>query len=462
MKTRYTAKRNFWGIICLLLGVGVFTACDDEVDNLYSRNQYNLDLTASSDQILLDETKPDDVALTLEWTPASDWGNDFAINYEYEIDLVGSTTGSSIKEYEDGGVFKRSYTNKELQDMLVDTWGQLTSTTGKLKFTVTASFEGPRLVIPEVSMVNVKVKTYGPKQFLADQLFMSGTGVGSEDLEISQSSTNSLLYTYTGDLMAGTINFPIIYGDEVKENVVSSTTSSQQISAQAMDAVILDNASAGSWVIAEAGKYRVSVNFANKTVTIIPFGDVLDLEKLYIDGTAVGSEIEVTQTLENENLYAFRGELQAGTLYLPILFEGATTYSIVPNASGEQAIDDGNAVSFSQNDTETAATSNYWNIQTAGIYRIVVNIETKQITIYSPATDLQSKEVSWNNTVLGINPYTSSVDELWMFGGFNSWAGDGNGFTGFDDKYKLTQSLANPYVFGYKGDVLPRDTNVDS
>ena len=145
-------------------------ACgDDDIDNAASRNLSVIQITPSADYIKLDETKPDEVALTLEWSPAHNYGNEYITTYEYEMQLDGSAA-DKLHEYEDDAVFRRSYTNKELQDMLVDKFGQTTSTLGTMIFTVTASFNGPRLVVPDIATANVKIKTYGANQFLADQM----------------------------------------------------------------------------------------------------------------------------------------------------------------------------------------------------------------------------------------------------------------------------------------------------
>ena len=128
MKQKYEIKKS-----CLrLLGMTVlsffFVACgNDDIDNNYSRNNYEVNLTASSENVILDESKPNEVALTLEWTPSHDYGNDYIVTYNYQMELVGSKA-DAIKEYEDGGMFIRNYTNKELQDLLVDKFDQLTST----------------------------------------------------------------------------------------------------------------------------------------------------------------------------------------------------------------------------------------------------------------------------------------------------------------------------------------------
>jgi len=49
-----------------------------------------------------------------------------------------------------------------------------------------------------------------------------------------------------------------------------------------------------------------------------------------------------------------------------------------------------------------------------------------------------------------------------MYGGFNGYAHDDGLKTGFQAKYRLTQSAANPYLFVYSGAVLPRNSETFS
>jgi hypothetical protein len=197
-------------------------------------------------------------------------------------------------------------------------------------------------------------------------------------------------------------------------------------------------------------------------VSILNAADIIEVDRIYLAGTATGgNDLEVTQTLENASLYAFHAELTAGTLYLPILFDGARARSIVPTAADNPDIADGVATGFTQVDTEDADAGHCWQITTPGIYRIIVDLDAKTITIHSPATDPQSKVVSWNNTVLGINPYSEAITKLYMYGTFNGFAKDADLTTGFQEQYTLKQSLANPMVFVYQGDVLPRGTGND-
>ncbi len=454
--------KHILGNISVLLSsalvLSTAVSCQQEIDNEYSRHHFSIEMTASSENIVLDESKPDETALTISWTPAASYGDDYTTTYLYTINHTTSTA-AGVKEYEDDGNFTRSYTNKELQTLLTGRFGQLTSTRSSLKFSIAASFEGPRLIIPDESSVVVTVKTYGAKQFAADKVWLGGSVV-SENIELIASSGNPDVYVWQGNLKVGQLNFPVEYGDE--SNLIVPEVAGQTVSGtDAMAAKIVDAKDGGGWNVTAADAYRVTLNLATKTVAVVPVSSIVEIDRILLAGTSVASaseELEFTKCLERDGLYAFRGELKAGTLYLPIEFEEARTVAIVPKEG--TTVDDGNAVVFTQISASGAA-AKAWNIPSDGTYRIVIDIEAKTATIYSSATDLTNVSVSYNNTVDKINPYTQEVTELWMFGGAIGWDHDSDLKTGFQRKYILTQSLADPAVFVYCGSDIPRKAQVD-
>lgn len=455
MKTKNINQVIVW---LLVSSMSMFTvSCNEDIDNSYSRNQSVIELQPSGEFVKLDENNPDATALTLDWTTAHNYGDDYITTYKYEMRVSGSTA-DEIVEYEDDGHFSRTYTNKQLQELLVNHFGQLTSTIREVQFTVTASFEGPRLVIPDIATAKVNVKTYGPKQFSADELFMGGTAVGDEDVRL-EANNDGTVYSFTGKLNAGKINFPVHFGDE--ENAIGPETVDATPTLGEMPAVISDRSEANYWIIPEADTYRITINMNNRTVKIVAAGAVVEADQVFLAGSAVGEQVEMTQTLENENLYAWRGELSSGSLYIPFTFEGEQKMSAVPMQDGNHDINDGHSSSFTQVTTHTAEASRYWTIPSSGVYRIVLNKEEKTVTIYSDKTDLQPKTVSWNNTTLGINPYKTTIEKLYMYGTFNAFDHDSGAFIGYQDKFNLYPSLADPCVFVYKGDALPRSSQKD-
>ena len=173
-----------------------FAACTGcikhNIDNSYSKSNSIMEIQASATSVVLDESKPDDVALTISWTPAFDYGDDYVMTYEYSVE-VPSSKASALTEYEDDGIFTRTYTNKQLQDMLTGHFAQETRKKGQIKFSISATYSGPRVVLPDMSSVTVDVKTWGPVKFAAEKVFLGGTAVSEQELTASGS-----LYIWQG------------------------------------------------------------------------------------------------------------------------------------------------------------------------------------------------------------------------------------------------------------------------
>lgn len=453
------------GVVAVGMMSMLATSCEEDIDNTASRNQSEIELAPSGEFIRLDESKPNETAVTLKWSTAHDFGEDYITTYKYEMQLIGSEA-TNIKEFDDDGEFFRSYTNEEMQKILVDHFGLTTSTIGEVLFTVTANFEGPRLMVPDIATATLKIKTYGPKQYKADNLYVGGSAVGEDNIKLTLKDEINKIYSYEGALAAGKINFPVDYADEL--NAIGPETADTPITTGEMPGVIFDRAEANSWVIPSAATYRVTVNMSKKTVKIVEAGAVVEADQVFLAGSAVGEEqIEVAQALENDQIYAWRGELKAGKLYIPLTFEGEQAMAIVPEIANNHDIEDGQLATFGQA-LISKVDNQYWTIPADGTYRIVLNKEEKTIAIYSAATDLKPLTVSFNNTTLGINPWSQEVNVLHMYGGFNSFAydagtdEDGRKLLYSQVKYNLIQSLANPKVFVYKGDVLPRNEYTDN
>lgn len=436
---------------------GLFmTGCTEEVDNEYSRFPSVIKITASAEEIVLNEDTPDDVALTLSWSEAADHGSDYMTTYVYEYDLEQKSAPHSEEVFE-GEEFVRTYTHADLQEMLVDDYAYTTSTWGTMVFSITANFEGTAgaaVVLPDQDEVTVRVKTYGDKQFAADQVFLGGSAAGSENIELAPSETNPDLYVYNGNLAAGGFNFPVVYGDENNVIIPAGSQNVTVESGETYDAVVVgSDETAYSWNITEADSYRVSLNFSNHTVSVIKTSEIMEVDKIFMSGSAAGAaEIEVTQTLENESLYAWRGTLSAGTLSFPIEFGGERNLTMVPN-SNDHGFNDGQANPFTTVNS-SAAGSRYWEIPEEGTYRIVIDTDARTVTIYSATTDLKPMTVSFKRTQAPAeDPCTVQVETLYIFG-------DDVYYTGSQpkgDPYILTQSLANPRLFVYKGEALKKD-----
>ena len=174
-----------------------------------------------------------------------------------------------------------------------------------------------------------------------------------------------------------------------------------------------------------------------------PVGELYDgTWNVVLEGTAVpeAAQLKLTQTLENENLFACLENLNAGNLNLRVLYENL----YITTDGGSYT--DGEKTAFT-----TSAQACDFAIAEAGLYRIVLNKETNELTIYSPETNPKNKTVIFKRTQgTAVDPCTVEVTRMWLYGSFND---DGNKP---NDNFILQQSLADPRLFVYKGATLPR------
>jgi len=163
---------------------------------------------------------------------------------------------------------------------------------------------------------------------------------------------------------------------------------------------------------------------------------VFDADKVFLGGSAVPglSKVEMLKTLENLDQYAYVLNLQPGDLQIPVEYSGATNY--IASADASTTLNDGTAIGIKMRETAFS-----WKIETAGQYRVVVNMQKATATIYSPAQALSPKLVPWNGD--GGVAQTTTVSELWMHGAINSF--------GNPIKMDCKVSLADPQILVYTG-----------
>lgn len=163
--------------------------------------------------------------------------------------------------------------------------------------------------------------------------------------------------------------------------------------------------------------------------------DIFAADKMSIDGSSVvGGETEIEKTVENENLYAWYGDLQIGELQVPVEFDGLNYY-LVP-ADGASDIHDGELIDVKMQETPVS-----WNIPAAGKYRLVIDMQNKQVRFYSEATDLQPLSVTFRPNGAETNPETTMiVTDLYAYGNGTGWS---------VRKLNLKQSMADPQVLIY-------------
>ncbi len=260
------------------------------------------------------------------------------------------------------------------------------------------------------------------------------------------SGDNLLFYTTKLDVVGNNFGTATAIINSEDDGVFSRSFTSEQIYSWMTDRwnvpltrpTVLEFRVVAQW---EGGTTFEAPEVRTVTVTIanvkeeVPMPDMISLSGSSLDNAT----IEIQKTLENEYKYAALLELKAGELFIPVLLPtGETRYLNSTEGSGK--LKDGIAEDASIEQTRVA-----WNIETAGEYRIVIDVENSEVTIYSPATALEPKVVAWIKNSEEPEEVHTTVTDLWLYGGGTSW-----GWW----KGECTVSLADPQVLIYHGDAL--------
>lgn len=164
---------------------------------------------------------------------------------------------------------------------------------------------------------------------------------------------------------------------------------------------------------------------------------VFNCDQMSIAGNAIANVEDINKTLENDNLFAWKGTLSPGELEIPVTYEGMTYY--LHSTDGSTTIADGQPMGVMMDESRGG-----WTIPSAGEYRIVVNMVDRTATIYSEATDLQPLSITFRPNGIETNPeVTITVSDLYAYGGGTGWGAK---------KLNLIQSLADPQVFVFDGE----------
>lgn len=205
-------------------------------------------------------------------------------------------------------------------------------------------------------------------------------------------------------------------------------------------------AAGGTYSESKSGVNFVAGKFYNTTVTAAGEPELPEsVESLSISGAAAGgTPITVEKTLEDETLYAWKGELQAGEFKINV--NGTDAFLSVADANFE-GIPSGYSIAFD---------GGSYTVPAAGSYRIIVDTEAATVEVRDEEHDLSSKTVIFKRnqgSATADDNCTVEVEALYIFGDNVYYSGS----KPKGDPYILKQSLANPRLFVYKGEGLKED-----
>lgn len=284
-----------------LVALLAFGGCQEEKEadlTWLTSPDEKMELTASATDIELDRDRPNDVALSFEWTPAREMPEDYVVSYVTKIDIEGHEFENCVRVDEDYGVFNKSYTTEELQLLLVDKWGQNYSKVVPIQFRVIAKWEGgPRYAKPEVRTVTVNVRPYRPLVWEANRIVLSGASTDGDKLVMSKTVENEFQYAFVHDLVQGGIGITL-ETEQGDTYVQLAEGVDNWVDGEEVDVVLGDEPTVLN--LPKDGEYRVILNTETRKLKIYsPDKKLEPFIAKFPDKT--GKEYEVSV----ENLWAY-------------------------------------------------------------------------------------------------------------------------------------------------------------
>ncbi|WP_262248968.1 SusF/SusE family outer membrane protein [Parapedobacter soli] len=374
-----------------------------------------LALSASAEQLMLDQRKAFETALELTWTTGSNQGTNSALEYTLSVARKSNPSANPVVEPLGKAVLARSYTTGELNALLI---GQLQGAPGEeielvAKVIAEVTMDGTR----DSAVFELRATPYEP---VSETLYLVGDAAPngwSADAATPLVASNETpgLFTWQGTLTAGEFKLLTTLGQ-------FSPSYNRGASAEMLVLRTADDQPDDKFVIESTGNYIVTVDLLELTITIAPGSEPL-YDQLWLLGDAVptGWDIQAPTPMrvDSSNLFVFNyyGMMNAGEFKIPTATGDFNTDYFMPLENHQDISLDGMQLVPGGNPDYK------WKIDQAGPYKVTLDME--QLTI----------------AIRPFVPYT----EIWMVGDASpvGW--------NIDNPHPMTPDPTDPYVFTYEG-----------
>ncbi|SHE77950.1 protein of unknown function [Mariniphaga anaerophila] len=269
-----------------------------------------LKLEVSKDTIILDQDYDDRQAILFTWEPGRDRGLNSSLTYLFKVDVANGdfTTALETEEMPEG-IFFKSFTTKELNDLIENHWKEPLGENIEFSVRVIAKANSEdKFLKPDYSTINFVVKGYKHQPyplFLVGDATPSGwdlnRGIELEELE----SKNK--YRWRGNLNAG--SFKIL--QEIGNALPSFNKGEGDGTMVLRDS---EEQPDNLFVVPEDGIYSVVVYRRNLKIVCEKTG----FQRVYIRGSATpagwGSYLPLDWNITRPDVFEVTMELKSGEL----------------------------------------------------------------------------------------------------------------------------------------------------
>lgn len=344
-------------------------------------------LSVDPPTVILEEKDNGQTAATFNWTDENKYETE--VTYTLKLNVSGAENGTAYFE-ENLTAKEKSFSVKELNDILTDSWHREPGKTTTVEATVSAMSSDKELVSSDTEYIDVT--PYGEAtEYLSMAIF--GTASGNEQLKMIQDEEHPEIFRWEGNLDPGTLKILCNPGNEASSSdwFIATEADREIVYGMAMP-VVNAPASDGNrndfgWKIKESGKYSISMDTKQNTITFMMiskfYSSVAMVGPATPNGWAAASAVRLAR---NGNVFEWQGELNEGTLrFLCDPLEGVSdeaawevdqfiaTEADKPVISGETE----NMVLASVSEPDRG--DNMWKIEIPGTWKITLDTENMTV-----------------------------------------------------------------------------------
>lgn len=406
--------KSIYTVICCIACISLFITCKKEDYAEMDKGNSPLAISADKSTIVLNERDDANDAFSLSWTTGTNGGTDASITYQLKIDKQGNDFSNPVVE-DLGHSLTKKFTVGSLNSLLLSEMALEPGVEATLEAKVIARVANDAAPMDSSAIFSFKITPYQP---VTSTLYLVGDA-SPNGWDASAATPLTALgagkFSWEGNLFSGELKFLTSLG-QFLPSYNKGADGGQLIYRSA------DEDPDDKFNINSPGLYTISVDLLDLTVKI-EAATTPPYSRLWMlgDATPTGWNIDAPSEMrvDSSNLFVFsyNGLLSAGEFKIPTTTGNFNTAYYMPLVNNQPISETGVQL------VPAGGPDYKWKINTAGAYKIKLNLQTMKIDI-KPFT-----------------PYT----QVWMVGdatpaGWN-----------IDAPHPMTPDGSNPYVFTYTG-----------
>ncbi|VBB48710.1 conserved hypothetical protein [uncultured Paludibacter sp.] len=376
MKKQYIRDRKnpfsntkIW--MAFILSIVVFVSCEQQVpDNIVKSGP--IELSASSEEIVLNQKNYDTDAFKLNWTTGTNNGTGASISYLLQIDKQGNNFSAAINFDKGKAIYEQNFNVADLNDKLLNYWNIPANTQSALEARVITTVYSTPQVKDTSNVVIINVTPYQP---VTNTLYIIGDASpygwdANKAIALTPKEDNPTEFVFQGALGVGSFKFITTLGQFLPSYNKGATN--EQLFYRTLDSEPDDK-----FNIAEAAVYKITVELPDMSIAIEKV-DLPAYNELYIVGSAtpigwnIADAIKLVQSTSNPYIFTYTGVLLPGEFKFPVNRNTDWAQDMYMRT------DDSHMYLHKGGDSD----DNKWAIEKKGFYILTLNLSDNTIDIH--------------------------------------------------------------------------------